>query len=169
MSKPSDTPRSLRVAVLTYSNRRTVADDGSGDLIRACLAEAGHRIADSVIRHGDASVMREFLRAWLREPGIDAVICNGGTGITDCMPEVAAPLIDHDIPGFATLFQVLSLQDIGSSGMLSRASAGLAAGKLLFLLPGSENGSRLAMQRLVIPQLDSTTRPCSLAGLLADE
>lgn len=169
MSKPSDTPRSLRVAVLTYSNRRTAADDGSGDLIRACLAEAGHRIADSVIRHGDAAVMREFLRAWLHEPGIDAVICNGGTGITDCMPEAAAPLIDHDIPGFATLFQVLSLQDIGSSGMLSRASAGLAAGKLLFLLPGSENGSRLAMQRLVIPQLDSTTRPCSLAGLLADE
>ena len=78
---------------------------------------------------------------------IDVVISNGGTGVTDCMPEAAAALIEHDIPGFATLFQVLSLQDIGSSGMLSRASAGLAGGKLLFLLPGSENGSRLAMQR----------------------
>ena len=169
MSKPSDTPRSLRVAVLTYSNRRTVADDNSGDLIRARLAEAGHRVVASAIRHGDAPVMREFLRVWLRDPGIDAVICNGGTGITDCMPEAAASLIEHDIPGFATLFQVLSLHDIGSSGMLSRAQAGLAAGKLLFLLPGSENGCRLAMQRLVVPQLDSTTRPCSLAGLLADE
>lgn len=169
MNKPSDTPRSLRVAVLTYSNRRTAADDTSGDLIRACLAEAGHRVVVSAIRHGDAPQMRAFLRTWLRDPGIDAVICSGGTGITDCLPEAAAPLIEHDIPGFATLFQVLSLQDIGSSGMLSRARAGLAAGKLLFLLPGSENGSRLAMQRLVIPQLDSTTRPCSLAGLLADE
>ena len=85
------------------------------------------------------------------------------------MPEAAAPLVDNDIPGFAVLFQVLSLADIGSSGMLSRAQAGLAAGKLLFLLPGSENGCRLAMDRLVIPQLDTTTRPCSLAGLLADE
>ena len=169
MSKPSDTPRSLRVAVLTYSNRRTVADDTSGDLIRARLVEAGHRVVASAIRHGDAPVMCEFLRIWLRDPGVDAVICNGGTGITDCMPEAAASLIEHDIPGFATLFQVLSLQDIGSSGMLSRAQAGLAAGKLLFLLPGSENGCRLAMQRLVVPQLDSTTRPCSLAGLLADE
>ncbi|HCO44091.1 MAG TPA: molybdenum cofactor biosynthesis protein [Gammaproteobacteria bacterium] len=169
MSKPSDTPRSLRVAVLTYSNRRTVADDTSGDLIRACLAGAGHRVVDSAIRHGDASAMREFLRVWVRDPGIDAVICTGGTGITDCMPEAAASLIEHDIPGFATLFQMLSLQDIGSSGMLSRAQAGLAAGKLLFLLPGSENGCRLAMQQLVVPQLDSTTRPCSLAGLLADE
>lgn len=169
MSKASDTPRSLRVAVLTYSNRRTAVDDGSGDLIRARLAAAGHRVAASAIRHGDAEAMRGFLRAWLVDPGIDAVISNGGTGITDCMPEAAAPLIDHDIPGFAVLFQVLSLADIGSSGMLSRAQAGLAMRKLLFLLPGSENGCRLALDRLVIPQLDSTTRPCSLAGLLADE
>jgi len=169
MSKATDTPRSLRVAVLTYSNRRTGADDGTGDLIRAHLVAAGHRVAASAIRHGDAPAMREFLRGWLADPAVDAVISNGGTGIGDCMPEAAAPLIEHDIPGFAMLFQVLSLQDIGSSGMLSRASAGLAAGKLLFLLPGSENGSRLAMQALVIPQLDTTTRPCSLAGLLADE
>lgn len=169
MSKASDTPRRLRVAVLTYSNRRTADDDGSGDLIRARLTTAGHHIAASAIRHGDAAAMREFLRVWLTDPGIDAVISNGGTGITDCMPEAAAPLVEHDIPGFAVLFQVLSLADIGSSGMLSRAQAGLANGKLLFLLPGSENGCRLAMDRLVIPQLDTTTRPCSLAGLIADE
>jgi molybdenum cofactor biosynthesis protein B len=157
------------VAVLTYSNRRTPADDGTGDLIRAQLVAAGHRIGASAIRYGDAPAMREFLRSWLVEPGIDVVVCSGGTGITDCIPEAAAPLVDPDIPGFAVLFQVLSLQDIGSSGMLSRASAGLAGGKLLFLLPGSENGCRLAMDRLVLPQLDTTTRPCSLAGLLADE
>lgn len=169
MSKASDTPHSLCVAVLTYSNRRTASDDSTGDLIRASLVAAGHHVVASAIRHGEAPAMREFLRGWLADPAIDAVISNGGTGITDCMPEAAAPLIEHDIPGFATLFQVLSLQDIGSSGMLSRASAGLAGGKLLFLLPGSENGSGLAMQRLVIPQLDTTTRPCSLAGLLADE
>ncbi len=169
MSKASDTPRSLRVAVLTYSNRRTPADDSTGDLIRAQLVTAGHRIGASAIRHGDAAVMCEFLHGWLADPALDVVISNGGTGITDCMPEAAAPLVEHDIPGFATLFQVLSLEDVGSSGMLSRASAGLAGGKLLFLLPGSENGSRLAMQRLVIPQLDTTTHPCSLAGLLADE
>ncbi|HEX2795994.1 MAG TPA: molybdopterin-binding protein [Immundisolibacter sp.] len=169
MSKASDTPRSLRVAVLTYSNRRTGADDSTGDLIRAHLVAAGHRVAASAIRHGDAPLMREFLRGWLADPAIDVVISSGGTGVTDCMPEAAASLIEHDIPGFAMLFQVLSLEDVGSSGMLSRASAGLAGGKLLFLLPGSENGSRLALQRLVIPQLDTTTRPCSLAGLLADE
>ncbi len=169
MSKATATPRSLRVAVLTYSNRRTAEDDSTGDLIRQCLTGAGHQVARSAIRHGDALAMREFLRAWLADPAVDAVISSGGTGITDCMPQAAAPLIEHDIPGFAVLFQVLSLEDIGSSGMLSRACAGLAGGKLLFLLPGSEGGSRLAMQRLVIPQLDSSTRPCSLAGLLSDE
>ncbi len=169
MSKPTDTPRRLRVAVLTYSNRRTEADDTASDLIRQRLTQAGHRIAGSAIRHGDAIAMREFLRAWLADSGIDVVITSGGTGITDCMPEAATPLIQHDIPGFALMFQTLSLDDVGSSGMLSRASAGLSGGKLLFLLPGSEDGSRLAMERLVIPQLDTTTRPCSLAGLLADE
>ncbi|MEL0083821.1 MAG: molybdopterin-binding protein, partial [Gammaproteobacteria bacterium] len=94
------------------------------------------------------------------------IISNGGTGITDMMPEAITPLLDHEIPGFAQLFQQISYDDIGSSGMLSRAMAGLAQQTLIFLMPGSTEGTRLTMEKLVIPQLDEQTKPCALVGLI---
>lgn len=160
------TPQPLKIAVLTVSSRRTVDDDTSGDLIRAMVADAGHQIATSEIRHGDADSMRKLLSEWINDDQFDVIISNGGTGITDVMPEALQPLLDREIPGFAQLFQYLSYEDIGSSGMLSRAMAGLAKSTLIFLMPGSLAGTRLTMEKLVMPQLNEQTKPCALVGLL---
>lgn len=157
----------LNVAVLTVSNRRTAADDTSGDLIRQRLTAAQHRVVASRIAHGDAADMRKLLKSWFDDPEIDAIVSTGGTGVMDQMPEAAGPLLEREVPGFAQMFQTLSYQDIGSSGMLSRAMAGIGGQTLLFLLPGSVDGCRLALDHLVLPQLDSRTRPCALAGLLS--
>ncbi len=159
-------PEPIKIAVLTVSNRRTAADDSSGDLIRTLVTKAGHQVVASAIHHGSATQMREFLHDWITDPAIDVIISNGGTGITDMMPEAITPLLDHEIPGFAQLFQQISYDDIGSSGMLSRAMAGLAQQTLIFLMPGSTEGTRLTMEKLVIPQLDEQTKPCALVGLI---
>ena len=82
------------------------------------------------------------------------------------MPEAVRPLLDREIPGFSMLFHALSYQQIGSAGILSRAMAGVASNKLVFLIPGSEDGTRLAMETIILPQLDSTTTPCNLAGFI---
>lgn len=159
-------PTPLKIAVLTVSNRRTAEDDTSGDLIRSLVTDAGHEVVKSTIAHGDELQMRNVLSDWINDPEIDTIISNGGTGITDMMPEALLPLLDREIPGFATLFQQVSYVDIGSSGMLSRAMAGLARETLIFLLPGSSAGTELAMKKLVIPQLNELTQPCALVGLI---
>ena len=159
-------PGPVKVAVLTVSNRRTADDDTSGDLIRTMITEAGHQLVTSAIHHGDEQAMRDFLESWINDPEIAVIISNGGTGITDMMPEALGPLLDREIPGFAQLFQLISYEDIGSSGMLSRAMAGLAKNTLVFLMPGSTAGTQLTMEKLVIPQLNEQTKPCALVGLL---
>jgi len=159
-------PGPVKVAVLTVSSRRTTDDDTSGDLIRALVTRAGHQVVTSAIHHGDELEMRNFLSTWINDPEIAVIISNGGTGITDSMPEALKPLLDREIPGFAQLFQLISYEDIGSSGMLSRAMAGLANNTLIFLMPGSTAGTELTMEKLVIPQLNEQTRPCALIGLL---
>ncbi|MBL4622732.1 MAG: molybdenum cofactor biosynthesis protein [Immundisolibacteraceae bacterium] len=159
-------PEPLKIAVITVSSRRTEADDSSGDLIRSMVTDAGHQVVGSAIKHGDQQQMQDFLANWINDPAIDIIISNGGTGITDMMPEALKPLLDKEIPGFAQLFQTISYEDIGSSGMLSRAMAGLANGTLVFLMPGSNAGTRLTMENLVIPQLNEQTKPCALVGLI---
>lgn len=163
-SKNIRTP--LRVAVLSISNRRSRADDPSGRLIGEALAGAGHVLAEHLVGSGSIEAMRTLLAAKIQDPRIDVVICNGGTGITDQMPEALEPLLERQIPGFAVLFHSLSYQQIGSSGILSRAMAGLANQTLIFLIPGSENACRMAMDKIILPQLDTTTSPCNLAGLI---
>ena len=160
--------RPLNVAVVTVSNRRTADDDESGDLIRDRLTNAGHGIAMSSIEPGDIGHLGKVLRTYIESNDVDVVITNGGTGIEDHVPEAVAPLLDREVPGFAAMFQTLSYEDIGSSGMLSRAMAGLARNTLMFCIPGSTDACRLAMDKLIIPQLDITTRPCALAGLLPE-
>jgi len=159
-------PKPLNIAVVTVSSRRTEADDSSGDLIRSLVTDAGHQVVASAIKHGDRQQMQDFLASWINDPEINVIISNGGTGITDMMPEALGPLLDHEIPGFAQLFQLVSYEDIGSSGMLSRAMAGLANNTLVFLMPGSNAGTRLTMEKLVIPQLNEQTKPCALVGLV---
>ena len=145
----------VSIAVLTVSDTRTAADDRSGDTLAARVAAAGHTVAARGIVRDDAVLIEERLRAWIADPAIDAVITTGGTGITgrDVTPEAFDRVVEKRIEGFGELFRMLSYADIGPAAMMSRACAGLARGKVVIALPGSEGAVRLAMTRLVVPEL----------------
>jgi molybdopterin adenylyltransferase len=143
----------LKVGVITASDSRTLDTDESGRLIRTLLEAAGHRVDYYEILPDD----REKISAALVNnlPNLDAIIVNGGTGITarDGTTEVVKSVIDKELQGFGELFRMLSFQEIGPAAMLSRAIAGVRHGKFVAALPGSPDACRLAMERLLIPQL----------------
>lgn len=158
----------LNVAVLTVSDTRTRANDTSGDLIEERLEAAGHRVAARLILKDDVAALRAQFKTWIEDPGIEVVISTGGTGLTqrDVTPEAVEPLLTKPIPGFGELFRWLSYEEIGTATIESRALAGVAGSTLIFCLPGSTGACRLGMERIILPQLDSTTAPCNLAELL---
>jgi len=168
----SKTPRSfvaLNVAVLTLSDTRTPETDTSGDLIAERLTTAGHRVAGRAIVRENLDTLRAQFEAWVNDPGIDVILSTGGTGMTqrDLTPEATASLIRKSIPGFGELFRWLSYPEIGTSTIQSRADAGITAnGTILFMMPGSTNACRLALDKIILAQLDATTRPCNLVDLL---
>lgn len=112
--------------------------------------------------------IRAAVAAWCDDPAVHVVVVTGGTGVTrrDVTPEAVEPLYDKPLPGFGELFRALSYDEIGAATIQSRASAGVARGTLVFLLPGSTNACRLAVERILLPQLDARTRPCNFARLL---
>lgn len=150
-----EAPVSVRVAVLTMSDTRTEEDDRSGQLIRANLAWRGHDVAAYAIVPDDPERIREQVTAWLADDGIDAIVTNGGTGISarDSTYEVVSALLEKRLDGFGELFRMLSWQEIGAAAMLSRAVAGSVGSKVIFSLPGSSNAVRLAMEKLIGPEL----------------
>src|SRR5690606_1069460 len=131
-------------------------------------AEAGHRLVERKIVRDDRETIESSVRAFVSSAEVDVVLVTGGTGITvrDVTPEAIAPLIDKEIPGFGELFRMLSYEDIGAATIQSRAFAGLCAGTLVFGLPGSTGAVRLAVDRILRPQLDVRTKPCNFAMLL---
>ncbi|MFC4618274.1 molybdenum cofactor biosynthesis protein B [Camelliibacillus cellulosilyticus] len=149
-------PQSVTCAVLTVSDTRTMETDRSGRLIAELLKDAGHSIKVTAIEKDEKDAIGLSLQRWLMDPKIEAILINGGTGIAprDVTIEVVQPLLDKELPGFGELFRLLSFtDDIGSAAMLSRALAGSAAGKAIFTMPGSQGAVRLAMERLILPEL----------------
>jgi molybdopterin adenylyltransferase len=169
MSKNKGPFIALNAALITLSARRTRADDTSGDLLQERLETAGHRVVQRDLLREDLDTLRAQLRAHIGNTGIQVVIVSGGTGITrhDMAPEALQPLVTRSIPGFGELFRQLSYADIGASTIQSRAEAAIADGTVIFLLPGSTNACRLAMDKIILPQLDATTGPCNLVGQLS--
>jgi molybdenum cofactor biosynthesis protein B len=147
-------PAAVRVAVLTVSDTRTDATDTSGRAIRELLLSAGHEVAASAIVPDEPEAVRVFVQAQLEGPA-QAVITTGGTGITsrDSTYEAIDALLEKRLDGFGELFRMLSYQEIGPAAMMSRACAGLVNGRIVIALPGSEAAVRLAMTKLVIPEL----------------
>lgn len=148
-------PASVPCYALTVSDSRTAADDTGGRTIREVLEEQGHTVVGSAIVKDDADAIRTAIQAALAR-GARVVITTGGTGLTsrDVTPEAIAPLVVRPIPGFGELFRLLSWEQVGSAAMLSRATAAVIQGNaVLFALPGSPAGVRLAMERLVAPEL----------------
>lgn len=157
----------LRLCVLTVSDSRTAANDGSGDYLAAAIADAGHALADRALLPDNRYLLRARVSQWIADEGIDGILVTGGTGFTgrDSTPEALLPLLDKEMPGFGEMFRALSFDEIGTSTLQSRAFAGLANGTFLFCLPGSTSACRTGWEKLIQAQLDSRTRPCNLANL----
>jgi molybdenum cofactor biosynthesis protein B len=141
--------------VLTVSDTRTEESDTSGALIRDLLAGSGHRIVAYQIVRDEPIEIRNRLGEWTTDHGVDAILTNGGTGIAnrDTTYDVIAGLLEKRIDGFGELFRMLSFAEIGAAAMLSRAVAGVCRGRVIVAMPGSTNAVRLAMERLVVPEL----------------
>ena len=143
----------MRCAVLTISDTRALETDVSGRAIVELLEEARHVVAKRQILRDDPKDVHDAVLGQIG--GVDAVITTGGTGITsrDSTYEAIASLLEKRLDGFGELFRALSYQEIGSAAMLSRATAGIAYKTVVFVLPGSENAVRLAMTKLIVPEL----------------
>jgi molybdenum cofactor biosynthesis protein B len=150
-------PANLKVGVITASDSRTPETDESGSLIRAMLQAAGHSVDYYGIVPDDSEKISAALVSNLEN--LDAIIINGGTGITarDGTTEVVKSVLDKELEGFGELFRMLSFQEIGPAAMLSRAVAGVRHGKFIAALPGSPAACRLAMEKLLIPELGHIT------------
>ena len=158
----------LGCALATVSDSRDLTNDKSGDLIAERLREAGHTLVERRLIADERWQLEAAFQEWMDDPRVAVIITTGGTGITgrDVTPEAADAVYTKAIPGFGELFRWLSYQEIGASTIQSRAQAGLAGDTLLFNLPGSSGACRLAMDAILLPQLDSRTRPCNFADLL---
>lgn len=158
----------LNIAVLTVSDSRTMETDTSGQALESMLAEAGHRLAERRLIADDRYQMRAVVSAWIAERSVQVVLISGGTGFTgrDNTPEAMLPLFDKVVEGFGELFRSISLAEIGTSTIQSRALAGLANGTLIFCMPGSGNACKTAWNGILREQLDSRTRPCNFVNLI---
>lgn len=148
-------PNTLKFAVLTISDTRTLETDSSGDLISESMQDAGHGLEDRRIVADEPDQIWEAVQAMCRLDSLDVIITTGGTGISprDRTPESIVPHLDSEIPGFGELFRWLSFEEIGPASMLSRAFAGRIGAVLIFCLPGSSNAVRLAISKLLVPEL----------------
>ena len=159
----------LSVAVMTVSDTRTEANDTSGDYLAESLAEAGHHLCDRTIVKDDIYQIRARLSVWIASTEIDAVLMTGGTGFSgrDSTPEAVQPLFDKQIEGFGEVFRALSLAEIGSSTIQSRALAGFANQTVVFCMPGSTGACRTAWTGIIRDQLDASHKPCNFVGVLS--
>jgi molybdopterin adenylyltransferase len=144
--------------VLTVSDSRTEATDTSGDAVVELLKGAGHELTGRRIVKDDPAMLRGALKSQVTST--DVIITTGGTGITlrDSTFEAITALLDKHLDGFGELFRMLSYSEIGSAAMLSRACAGTLGRTAVFSLPGSEHAVRLAMTKLILPELGHVVR-----------
>jgi molybdenum cofactor biosynthesis protein B len=154
-------PASVRCFVLTISDTRTEATDTSGDAIAGALTGAGHEITGRRIVRDDPAAVRDVVAA--EAANAQVIITTGGTGITarDSTYEAISSVLDKRLDGFGELFRALSYEEIGSAAMLSRACAGSIGRAAVFSLPGSEHAVRLAMTKLILPEIGHVVRELS--------
>jgi molybdenum cofactor biosynthesis protein B len=154
----------LRVKVVTVSDTRNSQGDTSGQLIEEKLRSAGHEVTQRQIVRDTIQEIRDAISS----SDAQVFVINGGTGVTkrDLTPEAIEPMFDKKLPGFGELFRHLSYSEIGTATIQSRATAGMIKGSIVFSLPGSTKACRLAMDEIILPQLDSRTKPCSFSSLL---
>jgi molybdenum cofactor biosynthesis protein B len=158
----------LKIAVLTMSDTREMADDKSGDTLAERIGAAGHILAARAIVKDEVEAIRGQVKAWIADKTIDVVITTGGTGFTgrDVTPEAVEPLFEKKMDGFSILFLLVSEKKIGTSAIQTRATAGVANSTYVFCLPGSPGACKDAWDEILRSQLDYRTRPCNFVELL---
>ena len=158
----------VRIAVLTVSDSRSLAEDSSGQTLVDRLTKAGHQLADRTLLPDERSQISQQLRQWVESPDIDVVISTGGTGLTgrDVTVEAHRDVYEKEIDAFGTVFTLVSMQKIGTSAVQSRATAGVAGGTYLFALPGSPGACRDAWDEILLKQLDFRHRPCNFVEIM---
>jgi molybdenum cofactor biosynthesis protein B len=156
-------PRSIGCFVLTVSDTKTAETDTSGAVIRELLRSGGHQVLGSRVVRDEPREVERMVREACADPAVQAVILTGGTGITsrDSTFEAVEGLLDKRLPGFGELFRMLSYQEIGPAAMLSRAQMGIHAGRIVVSLPGSPGACRLALEKLLAPELSHLVREVS--------
>ena len=158
----------VRIAVLTVSDTRTLAEDKSGDTLVERLTDAGHLLAARAIVQDDRATIAARLRQWIADPAIDVILSTSGTDLTgrDVTVEAHRDVYEKEIEAFGTIFTIVSMQKIGTSAVQSRATGGVAGGKYLFALPGSPGACRDAWDEILKAQLDYRHRPCNFVEIM---
>jgi molybdenum cofactor biosynthesis protein B len=161
-------PRFSACPLRPLSDTRSLADDKSGAVLAERIEGAGHTLAARAILPDERDRIAEQLRAWVADPGIDAVLTTGGTGLTgrDVTVEAHRDVYEKEIEAFGTVFTIVSMKKIGTSAIQSRACAGVAGGTYLFALPGSPGACRDAWDAILAPQFDYRHRPCNFVEIL---
>jgi molybdopterin adenylyltransferase len=153
-------PNAIRCAVITVSDTRTLENDTGGQLVVDMLNQAGHVVAARELVPDEPSQMRPLLERHRDDDTIDAVLMTGGTGITsrDQTYETVSALLTKPLPGYGELFRMLSYEEIGPATLLSRATGGLMGRTVLLTMPGSRNAVRLALEKIIVPELGHLVR-----------
>jgi molybdenum cofactor biosynthesis protein B len=159
----SAAPQSVRCFIVTVSDTRTIDNDVSGNTIADLLKAAGHVVAGRTIIRDDPELVHSTVERRLADPDVQVIITNGGTGVSsrDSTYEAIDTLLEKRLDGFGDLFRMLSYEEIGPAAMLTRACAGLVARRIVIALPGSPGAVRLAMDKLVIPELGHLVQQAS--------
>jgi len=160
----------LNIAVLTVSDTRTEDNDTSGQTLVERLTTAGHNLVEKAIVIDDVYQLRAMVSKWIADDKVQVVLATGGTGFTarDNTPEALTPLFDKSVEGFGEVFRHVSLGEIGTSTMQSRAFAGMANGTVIFCMPGSTNACKTAWDKVIVDQLDASHKPCNFVPHLRD-
>lgn len=158
----------VRIAVMTVSDTRSLAEDRSGDMLAERIEGAGHTLAARMILKDERDEIAAQLRDWIADPGIDVILTTGGTGLTgrDVTVEAHRDVYEKEIEAFGTVFTIVSMQKIGTSAVQSRACGGVAGGTYLFALPGSPGACRDAWDEILQYQLDYRHRPCNFVEIM---
>ncbi|SPH23393.1 Molybdenum cofactor biosynthesis protein B [Defluviimonas aquaemixtae] len=158
----------VRIAVLTVSDTRSLAEDKSGDTLAARVTGAGHILADRKIVPDERAAIVDQLRTWVADAAVDVILTTGGTGLTgrDVTVEAHREVYEKEIEAFGTVFTIVSMQKIGTSAVQSRACGGVAAGTYLFALPGSPGACKDAWDEILKWQFDFRHRPCNFVEIM---
>lgn len=156
----ADSPTAVRCVVVTVSDTRTPATDTGGDLLANLLIQAGHSVMAREIIPDEPNQLQAVLHQYTQDPDVDACLFTGGTGISrrDRTCETIGNALEVPLPGYGELLRYLSYQEIGAAAMLSRALAGLIGRKVILTMPGSPAAIRLAMEKLIGPELSHLVR-----------